>query len=73
MTPGSSAGVDRSLFFIFFVPIEDAPHKRGDQGGFGLGAADGLGHAEEQGHVAMDPFFFELLGGCASLPRWRRA
>ena len=45
--------------FAFFIPVEDAADKRGDQGRSDFGAADGLGEAEQQGHVAVDPFFFE--------------
>ena len=59
--------------FVFLVPVEDAADERGDEGGFGFGAGDGLGKAEHQGHVAVDPLFFELLGGEQPLPRWRRA
>ena len=35
---------------------------------FGFGGGDGLMHAEEEGHVAVDALFLEDLGGADTLP-----
>ncbi len=52
----------------FFVPVEDATDKRGDQFDAAFGAGDGLGEAEEEGQVAVDAFFLQDFGGFDAFP-----
>lgn len=69
---GDNAGVVmggvRGYSFAFLVPVEDAADERGDEGGFGFCAGNGLGEAEKEGHIAMDPFFLKFLGGDDPFP-----
>ena len=51
-----------------FVPVQDAPHKRGDQGDPGLSTGHRLGEAEQQGQVAVDALPLKLGGGANPLP-----
>ena len=53
---------------VLLVPVEDAADEGGDEGDLGFGAGDGLVETEEEGHVAVDAFLLEDLGGLDAFP-----
>ena len=50
------------------VPVEDASHEGGNQLDARIGRGNCLGEPEEQGHVAVDLFLLQRLGGLKALP-----
>ena len=68
---GLHAGIVGALVVlagVFFVPVEDAADEGRDEGYSGFGAGDGLVHAEEQGKIAVNAFFFKHFGGANAGP-----
>ncbi len=53
---------------LLLVPVVDAPDERRDQLRAGFGAGGGLHEREQQGHVALDAFLLQHLGGADSFP-----
>ena len=60
----------RVLFLIGvgFVPVEDTTNERRNQEDARFGASTSLSEGEQQGQVAVDAFFFQLLSGANALP-----
>ncbi len=67
-TPGSLGPIVVAAGLVLLVPIENASDEGRDESGFGFGGGDGLVEAEEEGHVAVNAFLLEDLGGLNALP-----
>src|SRR5262249_20686458 len=66
--PGVLVGGNVLAPTLLPIPVVYSPDgRRGDRHA-GRGAADGLGEAEEQRQVAVDPFAFQLFGGPDAFP-----